>query len=74
METTYLVTPTNLLNLFILKSDREYFSRPIPVVLHSEVSTHQLFATDPHRGHTYPINPRHIVAEYQLSKRQRRAA
>jgi hypothetical protein len=73
-NTTYLITPTNLLNSFLLQSDREYFSRPILVeLLYSEVSTKLLFVRDPNRGNTYPTNPKWVVAEWRLTNKQRKA-
>ena len=72
-NTAYLVTPTNLLNLFILASDREYFSNPVQVeLLYSEISTHFTIVRDPKRGHTYPTKSAYLKADYQLSRRQRK--
>jgi hypothetical protein len=75
METTLtvLVTPKSLLKMFVLASDRDYFARPIAVVLSSEVASRQLMATDPQRGTTFPVNPKHVKATWQLSQRKRAA-
>jgi hypothetical protein len=71
-NTGYLITPTKTLKHFILKSDREYFSRPILVeLLYSELSTKFLWVRDPHRGHTYPTLPQYVVAEGRLTNQQR---
>ncbi len=61
MTTTLLVTPKSTLKNFILQSDREYFSRPVPVqLLYSEISTRLVFVHDPVRGNTYPTSPKFI--------------
>jgi hypothetical protein len=73
MTSLYLVTPTSLLKSFILQSDREYFSRPIPV-LPVPYTGDTMFVCDPHRGHTYPVNPSHIVPSWALSRRLRKEA
>lgn len=58
---TYLTTPKNLIHLFILKADREYFSQPVAVEpLYCELSTRFTFVRDPKRGVTYPVDPRNL--------------
>lgn len=71
-HTGYLITPTKTLNHFLLTSDRDYFSRPILVeLLYSELATKLLFVRDPRRGHTYPTNPKFVVAKERLTNQQR---
>ena len=60
---------------FANQVDRDYFSRPIEVVLDSsDVETRQLRVTDPVRGHTYPVAIEKLKSIYFLTKKQKAAA
>jgi hypothetical protein len=71
----FLLTPASLLAQFTFARDRQYFAAPVRVVpLYSCVETRLLYVHDPVRGDTYPAMPANVVAEFRLTRRQRKAA
>lgn len=69
----YLVTPKSCLSGFIFDSDREYFSKPVPVnQLYTEVSTRLVYVEDPARGCRFPTERRLLRGFYGLTDKQRK--
>jgi len=66
----FLLTPKNVIPLFVCAADRAYFSKPVEVIPQYSTTDRLLWVADPARGHTYPVNPKNIKREFQLSKRQ----
>jgi len=68
----YLVTAAKDLKGFIDQSDRNYFSRPVPVrVICVVKETRLVYVTDPNRNHSYHCDPRCLRSEHALTCKQR---
>lgn len=68
----YLVVRKSDLRYYVLESDRQYFSKPVPVEpLYSCVETKMLVVRDPVRGCTFPVLKNYLRQEWQLTHRQR---
>lgn len=50
-------TPTPMVRLFLSKSDRALYSKPLSVVpLYSDISTRLTFVYEPKLGRTFPVS------------------
>lgn len=73
-ERVFIVMKPAEVRRFINQSDREYFASPVEVLpVYSCVATRQLYATDPVRSATFPVDKSSLVRFYRLTNRQRQS-
>ncbi len=67
----FIVLNVNDAKGFAMQHDRDYFSKPVEVVLDRTcLIANQLYVTDPNRGHTYPVHVDKIKTIFHLTQKQ----
>lgn len=74
MSDIFLVVPKAELPNYSLAVDREYFSKPVRVVVKSKPYTSVWVVTDPIRGHTYHAQTLYLKPGCRLTNKQMAAA